>query len=377
MSALLDTYAAFPFVLDSGAGDRVTTEEGDVYWDFYGGHCVTLTGHSHPRVVAAIAAQAQKLLFYSAAARLRVRERAADALIGFVGGAGVSRVFFCNSGAEANENALKMAIKQTARRQILSFDGGWHGRTLLALSATDDPKITDPYDAVLVPHQRVAFADRAALESVDFSNFAAVIVEPIQSMSGIRMATREWYQRLRELTSQAGAWLIFDEIQTGLGRVGAPTAAEFFGVNPDAITFAKGLASGVPIGATTLSMDKAEAVKSGDLGSTFGGGPLAMAALTATLAVVADEGLVIHAAMAGGRLKRSLVIGDVQEVSGAGLLIGLRTRGPAAGLKQHLFAKRILVGGSGDPHVLRLMPCLNVSDAAMDALESAVAEYRP
>ncbi len=375
MSALLDTYAAFPFVLASGSGDRVLSEEGDSYWDFYGGHCVTLTGHSHPRVVAAIAAQAENLLFYSAAARLRVRERAADALIAFVGGAGVSRVFFCNSGAEANENALKLAIKQTGRRQILSFDGGWHGRTLLALSATDDPKITDPYAQVLVPHQRLAFGDSAALESVDFSAFAAVIVEPIQSMSGIRMAAREWYLRLRELTAQSGTWLILDEIQTGLGRVGAPTAAEYFGVMPDAITFAKGLASGVPIGAVTLSDAKAAAVKSGDLGSTFGGGPLAMAALLGTLGVVNDEGLVVHAALAGARLKRSLVVGEVIEVTGAGLLLGLRTRGPAAGLKQHLLERKILVGGSGDSQVLRLMPCLNVSDAAIDALEGAIADY--
>ena len=375
MPALLETYPAFPFVLDRGELDRVYAEDGSVFYDFYGGHCVTLTGHSHPKVVAAIAAQAQTLLFYSAAARLRVRERAAEALIAFVGAAGVSSVFFCNSGAEANENALKLAIRQTGRSRILSFDGGWHGRTLLALSATDDPKITDPYQAVLAPHQRIAFGDRAALDEVDLSEIAAVIVEPIQSMSGIRMAERDWYQLLSERTRAAGCWLIFDEIQTGLGRLGAPTAAEFLGVAPDAISFAKGLASGVPIGALTLSPEKAALVQAGDLGSTFGGGPLAMAALLATLAVVNEEGLVVHAALAGARLKRSLPGSAVAEVLGAGLLLGLRTQGPAAALKQFLYGRNILVGASSDPQVLRLMPCLNISDAALDALEAAVHDF--
>jgi acetylornithine/succinyldiaminopimelate/putrescine aminotransferase len=287
----------------------------------------------------------------------------------------VSGVFFCNSGAEANENALKLAIKQTGRNKIVSFDGGWHGRTLLALSATDDPKITQPYADLLVPHVRVPFIERAPMEAIDWNEIAAVIVEPIQSMSGVRVAARDWYQRLRELTAAAGTWLIFDEIQTGLGRTGAPTAAEFFGIKPDAITFAKGLASGVPIGATTLAPERVAAVQPGDLGSTFGGGPLAMAALLATLGVVNDEGLVVHAALAGARLKRSLVGDAVSEVTGAGLLLGLRTRGPASALKAWLYDRRILVGGSGDPQVLRLMPCLNVSDAALDALEAAVHAF--
>lgn len=376
MSALLETYAAFPFLLDRGAGDRVYADDGSEYIDFYGGHCVTLTGHSHPRVVAAISAQASQLLFYSAAARLSVRERAAAALIEFLGGAGLGSVFFCNSGAEANENALKLAIKQTGRTRVLSFDGGWHGRTLLALSATDDPKITEPYASLLAPHARIPFADAAALEATDFSQYAAVIVEPIQSMSGIRCATPAWFQRLRERTAESGTWLIFDEIQTGLGRVGAPSAAEFYGVRPDAMTLAKGLASGVPIGATVLSAERAAAVRPGDLGSTFGGGPLAMAALLATLEVVREDGLIDAAARAGARLKASLPGAAVAAVVGEGLLLGLRTHGPAAALKSHLYAQRILVGASGDPQVLRLMPCLNVSESALAALESAIHAFQ-
>lgn len=376
MSALLETYAAFPFLLERGAADRVYADDGAEYIDFYGGHCVTLTGHSHPRVVAAISAQAAQLLFYSAAARLSVRQRAAESLIEFLRGAGLSSVFFCNSGAEANENALKLATKQTGRSRVLSFDGGWHGRTLLALSATDDPKITEPYAAMLAPHARIPFADSAALESTDFSEYAAVIVEPIQSMSGIRCAAPAWFRRLRERTQEAGTWLIFDEIQTGLGRLGAPSAAEFYGVRPDALTLAKGLASGVPIGATVLNAERAGAVRSGDLGSTFGGGPLAMAALLATLDVVRDEQLIAAAARVGARLKGSLPGAAVDAVIGEGLLLGLRTRAPAAALKAHLYAQRILVGASGDPHVLRLMPCLNISESALAALESAIHAFQ-
>jgi acetylornithine/N-succinyldiaminopimelate aminotransferase len=376
MSALLETYAAFPFVLDRGAGDRVWTDDGVEYHDWYGGHCVTSTGHAHPRVVAALTAQAGKLLFYSAAARLRIREQAAQALVDYLGGAGVASVFFCNSGAEANENALKLAIKQTGRSGLVSFDGGWHGRTLLALSVTDDPKITAPYAAILPASQRLPFGDAEALERFDFSTTAAVIVEPIQSMSGIRTAPSAWFQRLRERTAEAGCWLILDEIQTGMSRMGVPTAAEFHGIRPDAITLAKGLASGVPIGATVVARERAAAVKSGDLGSTFGGGPLAMAALLATLDVIHDEDLATRARAVGERLKNTLPGSAVDEVIGEGLLLGLRTHGPAAALKQHLFDRRLLVGASGDASVLRLMPCLNVSDAAIDALETAVHAFK-
>lgn len=376
MPALLETYAAFPFVLDHGVGDCVYDEDGVEYFDWYGGHCVTSTGHSHPRVVNAIAEQARKLIFYSAAARLRVRDLAAEVLIEHVGGAGLSHVFFCNSGAEANENALKLAIKQTGRSGLVSFHGGWHGRTLLALSVTDDPKITEPYAAILPPAQRLPFGDLAALELFDFSTAAAVIVEPIQSMSGVRTASPQWFQRLRERTAAAGCWLIFDEIQTGMGRIGKPTAAEFYGVAPDAITLAKGLASGVPIGATVLCAERAAAVKAGDLGSTFGGGPLAMAALIETIAVIVDENHAARVREVSARLKRSLPGAAVSEVIGEGLLLGLRTPGPAAPLKRHLFERRLLVGASGDPSVLRLMPSLDISERAVAALEAAIHEFK-
>lgn len=373
MPALLPTYAPYPFPLVRGEGDRVFDDGGQAWWDFYGGHCVCATGHSHPAVVKAIAAQAASLLFYSAAAALPVRDAAAERITAF---AGMDSVFFCNSGAEANENALKLALLLTGRKRLAAFEGGWHGRTLLALSVTDDPKITEPFADQLVPCLRLPFGDLAALAAADFSDIAGIIVEPIQSMAGIKTASREWFQALREKCDASGTLLIFDEIQTGMGRMGTPFAAQFYGVRPDLMTSAKGLASGVPMGALLMTAAVASRLKGGDLGSTFGGGPLACAALLATVDVIATEGLMANATTAAARLRKELTGSMVTEVLGEGLLLGLRSA-HAAALKKHLLARNLLVGGSGDPTVLRLMPPLNVSDGALLALITAIHAFVP
>jgi acetylornithine/N-succinyldiaminopimelate aminotransferase len=373
IAALLPTYAPYPFPLVRGEGDRVYDDSGQAWWDFYGGHCVCATGHSHPAVVKAVADQAASLLFYSAAAALPVRDQAAARITEF---AGMDSVFFCNSGAEANENALKIALLLTGRKTLAAFEGGWHGRTLLALSVTDDPKITEPFADQLVPTLRLPFGDRRALEATDFSDIAAVILEPIQSMAGIKTASREWFQALRVKCDAAGTLLIFDEIQTGMGRLGTPFAAQFYGVRPDLITSAKGLASGVPMGATLMTAAVAAKLKGGDLGSTFGGGPLACAALLATVDVIQSEHLMTNATAAAARLRRELAGSVVTEVLGEGLLLGLRSA-HAAALKKHLLARHILVGGSGDATVLRLMPPLNVSGEALQALVSAIHAFVP
>ena len=371
--ALLPTYAPYPFPLVRGEGDQVFDEGGQAWWDFYGGHCVCATGHSHPKVVKAVADQAASLLFYSAAAALPVRDAAAARITAF---AGMASVFFCNSGAEANENALKVALLLTGRKKLAAFEGGWHGRTLLALSVTDDPKITEPFADHLVPCLRLPFGDLAALEMADFSDIAGVILEPIQSMAGIKTASRGWFQALRAKCDATGALLIFDEIQTGMGRLGTPFAAQFYGVQPDLITSAKGLASGVPMGALLMTAAVASKLKGGDLGSTFGGGPLACAALLATVEVIESEGLMANAKAAAARVRQELAGSVVTEVLGEGLLLGLRSP-RAAALKQHLLARNILVGGSGNPSVLRLMPPLNVSGAALQVLITAIHSFQP
>jgi acetylornithine/succinyldiaminopimelate/putrescine aminotransferase len=370
--ALLPTYAPYPFLLVRGEGDRVFDDRGQAWWDFYGGHCVCATGHSHPKVVKAVAAQAASLLFYSAAATLPVRDEAATRITAF---AGMASVFFCNSGAEANENALKVALLLTGRKKLAAFEGGWHGRTLLALSVTDDPKITEPFADQLVPCLRLPFGDLAALAATDFSDIAGVILEPIQSMAGIKTASREWFQALRAKCDASGTLLIFDEIQTGMGRLGTPFAAQFYCVRPDIITSAKGLASGVPMGALLMTAAVASKLKGGDLGSTFGGGPLACAALLATVDVIETEGLMANAEATAARLRRELAGSVVTAVLGEGLLLGLRSA-HAAALKRYLMARNILVGGSGDPTVLRLMPPLNVSGEALQALVTAIHAFK-
>ncbi len=371
--ALLPTYAPYPFLLIRGEGDRVFDDQGQAWWDFYGGHCVCATGHSLPAVVNAVADQAASLLFYSAAAALPVRDAAAAQITAF---AGMDSVFFCNSGAEANENALKMALLLTGRKKLAAFEGGWHGRTLLALSVTDDPKITAPFADQLVPCLRLPFGDLAALEAADFSDIAGVILEPIQSMAGVKTAAADWFWALRAKCDAAGALLIFDEVQTGMGRLGTPFAAQFYGARPDLITSAKGLASGVPMGALLVTAAVAARLKGGDLGSTFGGGPLACAALIATLGVIEGESLMKNATTAAARLRQELKGSVVTEVLGEGLLLGLRSS-HAAALKKHLLARRILVGGSGDPTVLRLMPPLNISGEALIALITAIQSFVP
>ena len=372
--ALLPTYPPYPFLVVKGVGDKVYDDAGNAYLDFYGGHCVCSTGHAHPRVVDAVAAQARELLFYSTAARIPVRDAAAEALLAF-GPEQMASVFFCNSGAEANENALKVAAKLTGRGRFIAFSGSFHGRTLLALSATDEPKLKAGYESFLAPVEFLPFGDLAAFASADLDGVAAVIVEPIQSMAGVRSADPSWFRILKARCESAGALLIFDEVQTGFGRLGAPFAAQFYGVTPDLITLAKGIASGVPMGALMMTAAVASKLAMGDLGSTFGGGPLASAALLATLEVICEEGLVGRAAGLGEWIKGSAVCGAVTQVHGEGLLLGLRAPGVAKQLKAHLQAQRILVGGSGDADVLRLMPPLTITDASVDALLGAIREF--
>lgn len=374
MAALVQVYPTYPFELASGAGDRVRAADGREFVDFYGGHCVCATGHSHPRVVDAICAQARQLLFYSAAAELSVRTRAAVALAAFAG-PGIDSVFFCNSGAEANENALKLAAALTGRSRFVAFTGAFHGRTLLALSCSDLPAARKPVSALLADCAFLPHGDFAALAAAEFDDVAAVIVEPIQSMAGVRCADRAWFVALERKCRAAGALLVFDEVQTGIGRLGAPFAFGLYGVRPDFVTCAKGLASGFPMAAVLMPAALASRLAPGDLGSTFGGGPVASAALLATLAVIEAEALIGRARVAGASIAAGLQGTAVTEVRGTGLLLGLVVPGRAAALKAHLESWGILVGASADPDVLRLMPPLNVSDASIACLLGAVREF--
>lgn len=368
--ALVDTYAQFPIEPVSGNGATLLTRDGREYWDFYGGHAVALLGHSHAGVTRAVTEQMAKLTFYSNVVPLEIRARAAERLCRFAG-ADLNSVFFCNSGAEANENALKLAIQQTGRKRIAVLEGGWHGRTLLALSATTEEKLRAPFSDLLVDSVRLRPNQLNDVDKLD-AGIAAIIVEPILSIAGIVELSAEFLQALRRRSNQTGTYLIYDEIQTGAGRLGRPYVAGAFNVAPDMSTSAKGLANGMPIGAVLMNERVASRVKAGDLGSTFGGGPVVCAALLAVLDTIERDSLCEHAARLGDAMHQELVVGPVERVLGRGCLIGLRTRGPAKAVQQKLLDAGFVTGTSADSNVLRLMPPINTPPEAVLLLRNAL-----
>lgn len=372
--ALLPVYAQFPLVPARGEGSWIIDVDGNRWLDAYGGHAVASTGHSHPHVARAIAEQAATLLFYSTVLPHPRRAELAARLAGHMP-SGVDRFFFCNSGAEANENAMALARKRTGREVVVSVTGGWHGRSVATLAVTDGAKYEAGARRAGMPLSlRVPFDDVEAVERAVDESVACLIVEPVQGMSGARDCSHEFLRAARDACSRHGVALIFDEIQCGVGRSGHFTAAGLYGVTPDAITMAKGLGSGFPMAAVAVGDFLAEGVSTGDLGSTFGGGPLACAAGLATLDVIEREGLVANAARVGGILRDGALALGVPGVQGHGLLLGLRLGRPAQAVQRALFGKRVLTGTASDPDVLRLLPPLTFSEAEATLLLRALGE---
>jgi acetylornithine/N-succinyldiaminopimelate aminotransferase len=372
--ALLPVYAQMPLRPVRGHGSWLVDEDGNEWLDAYGGHAVASTGHSHPHVVRAIAEQASTLLFYSTVLPHPNRERLAEMLAERVP-APLGRVFFCNSGAEANENALTLARKHTGRQAIVSLRGGWHGRTAATLAVTDGAKYEEGARRAGLPLSRkVAVGDTAGLEAAVDDTVAAVILEPVQGMAGARDCPPDFLAAARRICDDRGALLIFDEVQCGVGRCGAFTAAESYGTIPDLLTLAKGLGSGLPIGAVITTSEIGNRLTVGDLGSTFGGGPVPCAAAIATLEVIDREHLVQNAAEIGRYIAESAQAAGVPAVQGRGLLIGLRLGRPAAPVQCALFERRILTGTASDPEVLRLMPPLTLSRDEADMLLAGLRE---
>ena len=373
-AALLPVYAQFPIRPVRGRGSWLVDEDGAEWLDAYGGHAVASTGHSHPDVVRAIAEQAERLLFYSTAVPLPQREALAEKLAELCPDP-LGRIFFCNSGAEANENALHLARRHTGRQTIVSVRGGWHGRTAATLACTDGARYEEAARRAGVPLSRkVPFDDVAALEAAVDDTVAAILVEPIQGFAGARDCSPEFLRAARRLCDERGAALLFDEVQCGVGRCGAFSAAEAVGVTPDALTFAKGLAGGLPIGAVVASPRLTDSLVLGDLGSTFGGGPVPCAAALANIDVVEREGLIANALAAGEQLARGARALAVQRVTGRGLLLGLHLDRPAVEVQRALFAHRILTGTATDPRVLRLLPPLSFSSREADLLLAGLRE---
>ena len=372
--ALLPVYASMPVRPVRGHGSWLVDADGHEWLDAYGGHAVASTGHSHPDVVRAIAEQATQLLFYSTAVPLPQRETLADRLAELCP-APLGRVFFCNSGAEANENALHLARRYTERQTIVSVRGGWHGRTAATLACTDGVRYEQAARRAGVPLSRkVPFDDVIALDAAVDDSVAAVLVEPVQGFAGARNCSIEFLEAARHFTNERGAVLLFDEVQCGVGRCGAFSAAEAVGVTPDALTFAKGLAAGLPIGAVVASPRLTDTLALGDLGSTFGGGPVPCAAALANIAVIERDGLIANAVTVGEHLTRGAAALGVRKASGRGLLLGLHLERPAAEVQRALFGRRVLTGTATDPQVLRLLPPLSFSLREADLLLAALAE---
>lgn len=359
----LATYAKLPLEIVRGEGSRVQTADGRWFWDWYGGHAVALIGHSHPTWRRIVAEQAERLVFYSNVVYCPVRTAACKALVEFAP-ANLGRVFLSNSGAEANEAALKLARHHTGRPEIVAFEGSFHGRTLGALAATHSEK----YRRYALPeYGHTRFAPWGEVPRLD-ETVAAVILEPVQSMAGMRTATAAFLHGLRAECDRVGALLILDEVQTAWGRLGANFAADFWNVRADIVTSAKSAAGGFPVGVTLVDVELAKGVKSGDQGTTFGAGPLASAALLATQYVIRAEGLVARAAEIEARVRAAFP----GEVRGHGALLGLVFPDAVAPRVAALRERGILTGGSDDPCVMRLMPPLNLPFEAIDELASTL-----
>lgn len=371
-SYVLPTYEKFPFVLERGEGCWVWDEAGVKYLDLYGGHAVAALGHSPKEVADALTAQSGKLLFYSNLVYVRARAEAAKALVEFCGEAG-SQVFFCNSGAEANENAMRIARSVTGRAKIIAAEGGFHGRTAGAISVTGT-KYRKGLAGLGADVVHVPFGDLAAAEAALGPDAAAFLLEPIQSVQGVITATTEYLRGLRALCEKSGALLIFDEVQTGIGRVGARSARHAWSVRPHLQTFAKALASGVPTGAVLVVPEVSKKVKPGELGSTFGGGPLACAALSATLNAVSQRKLWENAAAMETLIRATFQFPQILEIRGKGLLLGLVLDRPSKASRKALLDRRILVGGADDPNVIRLLPPLTVGPMEIGLLRDALSE---
>ena len=343
-----------------GQGSTLWDAAGQEYLDLYGGHAVISIGHCHPHYVAAIREQIGKLGFYSNAVENGLQDALA-AKLGKISGYDAYHLFLCNSGAEANENALKLASFHTGRSKVLAFGGAFHGRTAGAVSVTDNPKIRAPFNAT----PNVAFVplgDLAAAEKeLSTKEYAAVIIEGIQGVAGIKLPSDAFLQNLRALCDRTGTLLVLDEIQSGCGRTGRFFAHQWAGVEADLVTMAKGLAGGIPIGAVLISPSIEASY--GLLGTTFGGNHIACAAAIAVLEVIEGEGLVAHAEKLGDWFESQLK-GDpaLADYRGRGLMIGLEIKPEFKGLRDRLlYEKHIFTGASG-ADVIRLLPALNLPE---------------
>jgi acetylornithine/N-succinyldiaminopimelate aminotransferase len=386
-SHVMNTYARLPVTFSHGSGVWLWDEQGNKYLDALAGIAVAGIGHGHPRLARALADQAAKLIHTSNVYFIRNQETLADKLCEL---SGMEEVFFSSSGAEANEAALKLARfyghqHGVASANIIVMEQAWHGRTIATLSATGSRKAQAGFEPLVPGFVRVPYNDRAALERVahDTPNVVAVLMEVLQGEGGINVADANYVTAVANLCSQRKWLFMLDEVQCGLGRTGKWFGYQQFGAKPDVITLAKGLGSGVPIGATLTAGRAARLFKPGNHGSTFGGGPLACRAALETLAIMEDDGLLENAARMGELIRsglRQALEGHagVVAVRGMGLMIGVELERPCGDLVKQALATGLLINVTRD-NVVRLLPPLIISEAEarelVDRLTSLIRQF--
>ena len=375
-ATMIPVYDQLPFVPVRGDGCNLITEDGRRILDLYGGHAVAALGYGHRRLVDAISRQTGTLLFQSNAVALDVRATAAERLLA-VAPANLGRVFFVNSGAEANENALRIACIATDRQKVLAVTHGFHGRTAAAGAVTWQSDNwygfpNKPFDVDFIPRNDADAARRMIDDTV-----AAVIVEPIQGVAGAFDLSHAFLHSLRDCTARADALLIADEVQTGMGRSGQFFAMDDIGIEPDILTSAKALAGGLPCGAVLCTEELAVQFGTGDLGSTFGGGPIAAAAIVAVIDTIEDEGLLGNVREREAQIREQCLVGPVRSIQGKGLLLGLVCDRPAIDVRDALLDNDILTGASADPNVLRILAPLVMRSTHVDRLARTLASLAP
>ncbi len=371
---LFDVYPLNDITITKALGTTVWDEEGTAYLDMYGGHAVISIGHTHPHYVQRIEQQLQQVGFYSNSVKIPLQQQLAHKL-GILSGKTDFQLFLCNSGAEANENAMKLASFHTGRKKIIAFTKGFHGRTALAVAATDNPAIVAPVNqtdnVIFLP-----FNDEVALRACFAANgdaIAAVIVEGIQGVGGINVASNEFLQCIRHCCTQYGAVYIADSVQCGYGRSGLFFSHDFAGADADIYTMAKGMGNGFPVGGIIIAPHIAP--KHFMLGTTFGGNHLACAAALAVLEVMEQEQLMHNAERIGAFLRQQLEsIDGLVDVRGRGLMIGFNVAPGLEDLRKNLLTKHKIFTGEAKPGTIRLLPSLALTNDAAEQFVSAVKE---
>ena len=371
--SLYPVYAQYPISIVAANGIELTDDKGQKYLDYYGGHAVISVGHGHPHYKAALHEQLDKIGFYSNVIQSPLQERLSERINAHL--EAPYQLFMCSTGAEANENALKVASFKTGRKKILAFTHSFHGRTSAAVAATDNPKIWAPINT----GHEVDFVDFEDFEESErllaTADYAAVIIETVQGVGGLDQPTVAFTAHLQTLCKKYGTILIADEVQSGFGRTGAFFSYQRFGLRPDIITMAKGMGNGFPVAGIMVHSD-IEAVM-GELGTTFGGNFLACRAALAVIDILENEKLIEHALYLEQVFRAAVEEAQLKAtIKGAGLMIGLDYGAPTAELrKKLLFEEHLFVGSSSNPNVVRILPALNIDEPAIKHLVACLKKH--